>query len=159
MSKDCPRPKTCHACRSTDHLLKDCPKRGGAGGGGAKDGTVASRTERARPSSSAGEGASTGPQRGGGKEAVLKGAEVESSTKGGARTGSQAFTIPGPALVSGPERKKLKEKETEVRMDSTLSGEEMTAGGLEGMREMVLGQPLSLSGPVSPLNDEGTDGE
>ena len=162
VTKDCQKQKECHACGSADHLLKDCPRRPKARGGGPGKRAATEMTGDYGPSSSAGEGGQKDPQTSGKKEAASKTASAVGASKGGARTGSEAFNNGvGAAKNTLGEKKVNKHKDTEKVMESNQSGDEVTGGGLEGDRVSALsfdsGQPACLFGPASPEADLGQE--
>ena len=152
--KERPAPKACHSCWSTDHLVKDCPRRGKAGGGRPVGGV--GETGAAGPSPPAGEGGQKDTKE---KQASPKASAGREGQKGGARTGSQAFNGNGaPSTDSG--KKVRTEEQTVERMDLLQGEGDGTVAGLEGRGLAVLGfdlgQPSCLFGPLSPLPDVGT---
>ena len=149
-----PAPKACHSCRSTDHLVKDCPGRGKAGGG--RPGGGVDETGAAGPSTSVGGGGRKDTKE---KEASPKASAGSKGQKGGARTGSQAFNGNG-APSTDPGKKVRTEEETVEVMDLLPCEGVGTLAGLEGRDLAVLGydsgQPSCLFAPLSPLPNVGT---
>ena len=133
-AKDCPAPKACHACGSTGHLSKGCPRRGGAGGG--------------RPGEER-----TGKE----KEAPAEPSKATGETKGGARTGSQAFNGDGVSPVPAEGKKVKKNGKKEELMDTGGSGAvDQAEGEMVAALSFASGVPASLFGPPSPAPSEGT---
>lgn len=136
-------PGACHACGSLEHLVKDCPGRGGAGGGTAGVGVVArpsAAPAKASPATAAAAKATPAEKTG----AVGTG-------KGEVRAGSQAFDGAGTTPPRTEVKKLRTTGEREEVMD-TGDGEVARAGG--GQAGTVLGfdsgRPSCLFSPPSP---------